>query len=279
MKRFKKVYLEISNVCNLNCAFCPGTRRTAYFMSREEFDLLTDKLQKYTDYLYFHLMGEPLLHKELETFLEIAGVKGFKVIITTNGTLLHSKGQLLLDSPAVHKVNVSLQSFEANPGNELESYISQCALFALRMSEADKICVLRLWNKNGLDLLNPHIEKALEYFFPKPWSVHRQGIKLREKLWLEPGEKFDWPDIDKAGENERLFCYGLRDQIGVLCDGTVVPCCLDHDGDIALGNLLEKDLDQIISGERAVRMFNAFSESRAVEPLCRSCGYAVRFTK
>jgi len=278
MKRFRKVYLEISNICNLNCSFCPGTKRRAHFMTVQEFDTLTDKLKEYTDYLYFHLMGEPLVHPELGSFLEIAGEKGYKVIITTNGTLLEQKGELLLNSPAVHKVNISLQSFEANKNNELEKYVNQCAEFAVKAGEKGKICVLRLWNKNGLDSLNPEIESILGKHFPKPWVASRQSLRIGEKVWLESGEKFDWPDIESTGENNKLFCYALRDQIGVLCDGTVVPCCLDHEGDIALGNLFEKDLDEIINGERALAIFNGFSERKAVEKLCKTCGYATRFT-
>ena len=266
-------------MCNLNCSFCPGTKREAHFLTEAEFDYLTDKLQNYTDYLYFHLMGEPLLHKELETFLKIAENKDFKVIITTNGTLLRDRGHILLESPAVHKVNISLQSFEANSGSELESYVSCCASFAGRMNEANKLCVLRLWNKNGLDSMNPQIEKITERFFPKPWEMRRQGMKLMEKIWLEPGDKFDWPDTGRTDVNDRLFCYGLRDQIGVLCDGTVVPCCLDHDGEISLGNLFTEELGQIITGGRAVRIFDGFSQNKAIEPLCRSCGYATRFSK
>lgn len=278
MKRFRKVYLEISNVCNLRCSFCSGTERAPHFMTVEEFDLLTDKLREYTDFLYFHLMGEPLLHPELAAFLEIAHAKDFKVILTTNGTLLNKKSEALVISPAVHKVNISLQSFEANPGEKPDEYIKQCAGFALKASEKGKICVLRLWNKNGLDSMNPQIEKLLENFFPKPWKESRASMKLKEKVWLEPGEKFDWPDLETGGGNDELFCYALRDQIGVLCDGTVVPCCLDRNGDMALGNLFEKDLSEIIESERALRIYNGFSGRKAVEELCRTCGYATRFS-
>ena len=80
-KRFKKAYLEIGNVCNLSCSFCPGTRRKPRQMTVEEFALAAGKLRKYTDYLYFHLMGEPLLHPQLEGFLKIAADMGYKVII------------------------------------------------------------------------------------------------------------------------------------------------------------------------------------------------------
>lgn len=276
--RFKKAYLEITNVCNLNCAFCPGTKREKRFMTADEFGVLASKLRPYTDYLYFHLMGEPLLHPELETLLNIAHGLEFKVIITTNGTLLGDRGAVLLNSPAVHKVNISLQSFEANSGGEIESYVNQCTAFAAGMGRSGKLCVLRLWNKNGLEELNGEIESILSRHFPRPWRTSRASLSLAGHVWLEPGERFDWPDMDAADRGERVFCYGLRDQIGVLVDGTVVPCCLDHEGDIALGNLFDSTIDDIMSTERAQMIYNGFSARKAQEPLCRRCGYARRFT-
>lgn len=273
----KKVYLEITNVCNLSCSFCPGTKRHKGFMSTDEFRRLTGKLHGHTEYLYFHLMGEPLLHPELCKLLEIAGEQGFRVIITTNGTLLERAGETLLASPAVHKINISLQSFEANRGGELAGYISSCAEFARRAGERGKICVLRLWNEGGLDSLNGEIRRLISAVFPEPWRQSRQSLALADRVFLEPGEKFDWPDLGVEELGESCFCCGLRDQIGVLCDGTVVPCCLDHDGDIALGDLFEEELDDILSDGRAVSMREGFSKRHAVEELCRKCGYARRF--
>ena len=274
----KKAYLEITNVCNLACAFCPGTRREKRFMPLEEFKILSAKLRPHTDYLYFHLMGEPLLHPELGEFLAHAGALGFRVILTTNGTLLPERGELLLSAPALHKVNISLQSFEANDRGELAPYLSACADFAQRANDAGKLCVLRLWNQNGLDSRNDEIEALLARHFPKPWSESRRSRKLAERVYLEPGERFDWPDLTAADRGEPCFCYGLRDQVGVLVDGTVVPCCLDHEGDVPLGNLFEQELGEIMSTEKARSIFNGFSRRQATEPLCRRCGYARRFT-
>ena len=273
----KKAYLEITNICNLSCAFCPGTRREKRMMTREEFTRLASKLRPHVEYLYFHLMGEPLLHPLLGEFLDIAGELGFKVMITTNGTLLDEKGEILCKSPALLKTNISLQSFEANAGGELGAYLDKSIAYAERTNAAGKRCEFRLWNRNGLESLNPQIEARLSAAFPKPWQKSREGWKLREKLWLEPGDRFDWPDITAQDRGERCFCYGLRDQIGVLCDGTVVPCCLDHDGSVALGNLFERELDEILESPRAKAIREGFSERRAVEPLCRRCGYARRF--
>ena len=274
----KKAYLEITNVCNLTCAFCPGTRREKRFLSLEEFKILSAKLRPYTDYLYFHLMGEPLLHPALGEFLAHAGALGFRVILTTNGTLLPERENLLLSAPALHKVNISLQSFEANDRGELAPYLSACAGFAQRANDAGMLCVLRLWNQNGLDSRNDEIEALLARSFPKPWPESRRSRKLAERVYLEPGERFDWPDLTGADRGEPCFCYGLRDQVGVLVDGTVVPCCLDHEGDIPLGNLFEQELEEIMSTERARNIFHGFSRRQALEPLCRRCGYARRFT-
>ena len=277
MPMLKKVYLEITNICNLNCAFCPGTGREKRMLSREEFSILAAKLRPYAEYLYFHLMGEPLLHPELGAFLGIAGGLGFKVMLTTNGTLLRERGAILCQSPALIKINISLQSFEANAGGELADYLDGCIDFAKQANAAGKRCEFRLWNRNGLETLNPAIEARLEAAFPKPWKQSREGWRLRENLWLEPGDRFDWPDLKAADRGEACFCYGLRDQIGVLCDGTVVPCCLDHEGDVPLGNLFTQEPDAILNGERAQAIRKGFSQRRAVEELCRRCGYARRF--
>ena len=275
-KRLKKVYLEIGNICNLSCSFCPGTRREKRFMSLEEFRLAAERLRDYTDYLYFHLMGEPLLHPELERLLDIAAGFGYKVIITSNGTLLDKKGGALLESPAVHKINISLQSFEANGGGELENYVDACACFAAAAGERGKLCVLRLWNNNGLDSLNEEIRAVLHRHFPGEWRQSRRSLALAPKVFLEPGEKFDWPDMEAEGRNVH-YCYGLKDQIGVLCDGTVVPCCLDHEGDNPLGNLFTDSLEDILSSARALAISQGFARRQAVEELCRRCGYAERF--
>lgn len=247
-------------------------------MTPEEFETLSRKLRGHVEYLYLHLMGEPLLHPQLEEILGIAARQGFRVIITTNGTLLDRRGELLVSSPAVYKVNVSLQSFEGNSAEEPDEYIGLCADFAAKMSAAGKQCVLRLWNKNGLDSLNPQIEAVLEARFPKPWRDSRGSRYIAERVLLQPGERFDWPDMSAEDTGARRFCRGLRDQIGVLCDGTVVPCCLDHEGDIALGNLFEDELSCIMSTERVRRIYDGFSQRQAAEELCRRCGYSMRFT-
>ena len=277
--RFQKIYLEISNICNLKCEFCPGTKRSTKRMTVEEFSAVLPKLRPYTDFLYFHLMGEPLAHPDLAEFLKLAGDHGFKVILTTNGTLLKRNQAMLLNAPALHKVNISLHSFEANDITiPFTQYLDECFEFG-KAAENKKIVVYRLWNVGGADQRNSEIFNRMKFHFPEPWKEGRRGTTIGQKLFWEFGEKFDWPDLDAPLMNPNIACYGLRDQLGILCDGTVVPCCLDHEGDIPLGNIFTQTLDEILSSPRAAAIYDGFMNCRAVEPLCQRCGYAQRFAK
>jgi len=275
--RFRKVYLEISNICNLNCRFCPGTKRPKKAMTEAEFSALLPKIRPYTGFLYFHLMGEPLLHKDLARFLELAGEHGFKVILTTNGTLLKKQQEMLLSSPALHKINISLHAFEANDLSvPFEKYLEDCFAFG-RASNGQKLVVYRLWNQGGENTQNEQILDAMHRYFPEDWIRERLGTRIADRTYLEYGDKFDWPDLAATEGNSHVFCYGLRDQLGVLCDGTVVPCCLDHEGDLALGNLLTQDMEEILNSPRVKAIYDGFSNREAPEELCRKCGYVRRF--
>lgn len=275
--RFRKIYIEISNLCNLKCSFCPGTKRQPRRMTSEEFSSLLPKIRPYTDFIYFHLMGEPLCHPELENFLSIAHQFGFRVIITTNGTLLPRVQNILLSASALHKINISLHAFEANDCPiPFDIYLDNCFDFG-NASAGKKLVVYRLWNQGGKEELNGKILDKMRQFFPESWIVERQGTRIAHRTYLEYGDKFDWPDLSIPEGDAPQFCYGLRDQLGILCDGTVVPCCLDHEGDIALGNLFTQDLEEILQSSRAQAIYNGFTNKEAIEPLCRRCGYARRF--
>ena len=275
--RFRKVYLEISNICNLSCAFCPGTSRKKHAITEEELLILLPKLRPYTDFLYFHLMGEPLCHPKLGRFLELGQAYGFRVILTTNGTLLPKQQELLLSSPALHKVNISLHAFEANDlSTPFRQYLEGCFAFG-QAAEGKVLVSYRLWNHGGQDEKNQEILDALVGYFPQPWVTERHGQRIGNRIFLEYGDKFDWPDLTAPDGGDIVFCRGLRDQLGVLCDGTVVPCCLDHEGDIALGNLFTQSMEEILESPRAKALYDGFSGRKATEELCRKCGYARRF--
>lgn len=268
-----RCYLEITNICNLSCVFCPKTRRRQQSITAEQFNAITDKLRGEVKYLYLHLMGEPLLHPLLPQFVETARSKGFLPIITTNGTLLANAHRLALSKP--YKVQISLHSHEGNTDACPDYYISHVAEFAAKSAACGTIVVMRLWNKGGYDQHNSHILQQLKRYWSNEWTVRHDGYKLAENVFVEHDSMFDWPDSNATEcEGEKVFCYALRNQIGVLVDGTVVPCCLDHDGELALGNLHHESLSQILASPRARAIYQGFTAHSAVEPLCRRCGYA-----
>lgn len=277
----KKAYVEITNICNLNCSFCHGTSRTPKVMSRDEFLHVATELKGHTEYLYFHIMGEPLTHPALAELLETARSLGFRVIITTNGTLLHRRGELLLSSGALHKVSVSLHSYEANTltSLSLDEYLDDCFSFCKEASEAGIISVMRLWNGGGEDSMNALMIERMRQYFGDGWSNTHGGFKIADRLYLEFGDKFEWPDESAASFSEEHSCYGLRDQVGILSDGRVVPCCLDADGVITLGNIFEESLSDILAKPRAVALRRSFETRRIKEPLCQRCDFAIRRVK
>lgn len=258
-------------------------------MQNEEFTHIVEQVKPYTDHIYLHLMGEPLLNPNIEHFFKESERQNLKVNLTTNGTLLYKNADKLIGARALRQVNISLHSFEANEKTiELEEYIQNVTSFINRATkESDLICSIRLWNIDNEDLkgangLNHDIllmleeELGLEFSLSEALQEKRQ-IKLKNQVYLNMAEKFQWPDVTLATEEEEVFCYGLRNQMGILVDGTVVPCCLDSDGNIPLGNIHETPLKDILEGERAENIYQGFSRRRAVETLCKKCGYATRF--
>ena len=275
----KKAYIEITNRCNLRCSFCPGTKRVPRTMTPAEFDLVLERLTGQVKYVYLHVMGEPLSHPQLAELLALAAARERKVCITTNGTLLARQTKTLLAARTLHKVSVSLHSFEGNDGAQERErqYLEEVWSFAARAAAQGVIVALRLWNEGGAETRNGAIEAFLHEKCPGEWPEPRGGsFRLRDNLYLERAKKFDWPDLN-AQERGTQFCYGLRDQLGVLADGTAVPCCLDHEGDIALGNLFTQPLSEILQSERACALREGFSRRCPSEELCRRCGFAARF--
>lgn len=289
MKRFKKIYIEITNICNLSCNFCPKTTRALKTMEVEAFSHILKEVKPFTDYVFFHLMGEPFLNPELAKFLELSNDCGLKVNITTNGTLINKVKDALITATALRQVNISLSSFEANEGElSLREYIDNIVNFIIEANtKSNIICSIRLWNMDSEELkgsneANGEIIQMLEAKLGLNFSLTEEllkahSVKLMHNVYLNMAEKFEWPDINKVNGEEEVFCYGLRDQIGILVDGTVVPCCLDSDGNIPLGNIFEIPLEEILASDRANNFFEGFSRRRAVEELCKRCGYAKRY--
>lgn len=290
MKKFKKFYIEITNVCNLACSFCPKTRRKPEFMSIETFSEILNQIKPYTDYIYFHVKGEPLLHPDIGQFLDLSYEKGFKVNITTNGTLISEVKDKIITKPALRQVNFSLHSFDGNEGskNRLE-YINSILSFTKEAIENTDILIsLRLWNldKDNITNLqkkrNHEIIEVIENEFNLSYKIEEKiipgrGIKISDRVYLNQDHEFQWPDLGEVEDKRSGFCYGLRNQIAILVDGTVVPCCLDGEGVINLGNINKTNFSDILKSDRAKNIYEGFSRREVVEELCRKCGYRKKF--
>lgn len=272
---FSRAYVEITNICNMRCSFCHGHSRPPRQLSREEFLHILTQLEGVTQYVYYHLMGEPLLHPQLPEFLRLAKERVFFSMLTTNGTLLNKHGQALLDA-GIHKVSISVHSFEGNDVFAHRQYLQQIAEFAKEATARGTIICLRLWNRGFDEGRNRETEACLRELLPGAWTENTRGYRLQDKLFLEYGDRFAWPDQENELQDGNLTCYGMRDQFGILSDGTVVPCCLDSDGVIHLGNVFSQPLQEILSSDRAQRIAEGLRNRKAVEELCRRCPYAHR---
>lgn len=290
-----RCYIEITNTCNLDCHFCPKHHRKRRQLSEEEFDLLTNRVRGKVCFLYFHLMGEPLLHPLLPQFITMAREKGFKTVLTSNGTLLHRAMALLDTLP--YKIQLSLHSHESNARGELSEYMDQVMCFSTQAAGKGTCMVLRLWNQGGMDRENEEVMRLIEKYVPKPWKERPDGFRLCDNLYLEFDRKFEWPggggkaasddsdgkleesdgklEASPSKSKQEYFCKALIKQIGVLSDGSLVPCCLDHDGDVILGNLFHQSLEEILASPRAQALVEGFRHHAATEPLCQSCESAL----
>ena len=270
---YTRAYVEITNICNMDCSFCHGHNRIPRQMTETEYAHVLAQLSGKTQYIYHHLMGEPLVHPLLPRFIYMARQAGFRPMITTNGTLLDSRGDALIGE-GLHKVNISLHSFEGDQPDSHRHYIEKIAEFAEKANQSGTIISLRLWNNGCDEGRNLTTLTLLKEKLSGQWIENTRGYRIRDGLFLEWGDRFVWPDLNAPDYGERVFCYGLRDHFGILCDGTVVPCCLDSDGSVALGNVFHEELSDILSSPRAKAIANGFRCRTAVEALCRRCGYA-----
>ncbi|RRJ65526.1 radical SAM protein [Paenibacillus oralis] len=290
MKKFKKFYIETTSICNLACSFCPPTHRNAQFIKTEDFSKILDDIKPHTDYIYFHVKGEPLLHPKIGQLLDISHEKGFQVNITTNGTLIPKIKHKLLGKPALRQMNFSLHSFDGHEGStDREGYLSSILSFVREaVASSDLIVSFRLWNltkDNETNLQRKRNRETLEMIeqeFGLDYRIEEKvvpgsGVKLAERIYLNQDHEFAWPDLKAQEDDGKGFCHALRNQAGILVDGTVIPCCLDGEGVINLGNVYQTPFSEIIEGERANRLYEGFSRRVAVEELCRKCGYRQRF--
>ncbi len=283
------MYVEITSVCNLACSFCPPTSRKANIIKLDAFNNILDQIKPHTKYIYLHVKGEPLLHPRIDELLDASHAKGFKVNITTNGTLIKKNREKLLGKPALRQMNFSLHSFDGHEGStNREEYVANILSFAREAAEHNVIISFRLWNlqqdhaTNAEKRRNRETLEILEKEFNLDYKIEEKvvpgsGVKVANRIYLNQDHEFQWPSLQAPEDEGKGFCHALRSQAAILVDGTVVPCCLDGEGVINLGNINSTSFSDIVEGERANNLFDGFSRREAVEEMCRKCGYRKKF--
>lgn len=260
MKKFKKIYIEITNYCNLHCFFCPNENRDNMVMSPSSFEKVLKKIDSYTDYLYFHVKGEPLLHDNLEEILHLSKKYYKKVNVTTNGTLLGKRKDILKKFDNIRQINISLHNMKNNLDNLFE-------VIDELLSETNIIFCLRLWNGNDKS------NDKLWDFLKRKYGYLRKENKICHNMYIDCEEYFIWPSLDNSYFSEKGRCKALSTHIGILADGTVIPCCLDEAGIINLGNIFESNLEDILNSKRASDMALNFKNDKKCELLCQKCNF------
>ncbi|MDD5052335.1 MAG: SPASM domain-containing protein [Sulfuricurvum sp.] len=289
--KFSRAYVEVTNICGLSCTFCPPKVQPTETMELSFFKSVVEQLREVTDEIALHVMGDPMVLSNLEEYLDIAHKAELKVMITTSGFYLDPFRRVALFHPSIRQVNISLNSFNKNSvSRTFEAYMEPILNLCDEklLGKKDFFINLRLWNLDEaqrektfneklFSLLEDHF--GLEHeFIVSQISGERQSIRLASKILLHFDHYFEWPNLN----NEIIgngYCHGLNKQIAILVDGRVVPCCLDGDGIMNLGNLSETNLGKILTSKRSQTIIDEFSKGICSEELCQKCSYKERFAK
>ncbi|HNZ50391.1 MAG TPA: SPASM domain-containing protein [Bacilli bacterium] len=270
---FKRIYVEITNVCQLACTFCLPLNRPKQFMTTEQFRRVLSEVKPYTDYLYWHVKGEPLLHPKLRSFLDLALEKHFQINLTTNGLLLFQHHELLSIHPAIRQINLSLHVLQELPETERKNYLQELIRFLKTMEKVfSKYISLRFWLGNNP--LKSYVIEQLNAAFNV--HLHNDSRNLFPHVYLDTDQEFVWPE-QSTTTSPFVFCRGLKDHIAILVDGSVVPCCLDGNGQVVLGNVFSDSLKTILAGSAWKKLREAFKKRQNLPPLCQHCSYKDRF--
>lgn len=286
--KFYRIYIEITNVCGLACSFCPTKALPTARMELDFFEKIIVQAKRYTREIACHVVGDPLTLNNLHDYLDILEKHKMKAMLTTSGYFLKKHSYATLFHPAVKQINISLNSFNKNDSAlDFEQYIEPVlALCRAKLSQnADLFINLRIWNldesmseRSYNQLLFERIGRTFEQELniDEIYATKPRSIRLASKILLHFDDYFEWPSLNNRNYGHGS-CQGLSSHIAVLAGGTVVPCCLDCDGVIALGDLRHESLEEILNKERTVRIIEGFKEGKAVEELCQKCSYKTRF--
>ena len=277
MKKFKKIYIEITNICNLNCSFCSKVLKERRMLSTSEFKIIIEKIKDYTENIYLHVKGEPLTHPNIIEFINIAKENSLTVNLTTNGVLFPKYAEELSKCTNLNKINFSLHS-----ENNIHNYCEKIFNSVSKLN--NQTVIYRLWTlkENELDEKSTIIVDKIKKYYNLEESIVEKikcenNINIKKSIYVDKDNEFVWPEVNDY--QSRGYCYALKTQIAILSDGTVVPCCLDSNGQIELGNIFKDSLEYIINSNRYQNLKKSFQDRNPCEELCKSCTFKERLKK
>lgn len=287
MEKLSRIYIEISNICNVQCSFCPVVERDKKIMQLDEFERIISQAAPLAKEVCLHLMGEPLAHPKFVEILKLCEKYGAKIQLTTNGLLLKRYQDQLLASPSLRQINFSLQAFKDNfPHKKLENYLDPILRFASTANDLrpELYINLRLWNQESQDADNEDIFLYVENFFGIEINRNIEVGAIKSKriwnrLYLHFDSRFEWPSLDLPYQSAQGRCNGVLKHVAIHANGVVSPCCLDKEAQIKLGDLGQASLEEILLNKRTSAMREGFLNGVLTEKLCQHCSYINRFKK
>lgn len=268
-KPFRRAFIEITNRCNLSCAFCAPSSRSGEEMTVELFESSAAQAAALAEVVSLHLLGEPLTHSRFPEILRACSRRGLKVNLVTNGLLLDSYPRELFAEPCLSQLSVSLHALSCLPEAERGPALARLAAFAAARPAGLTVGFrLRAAEK---DSFYESVLDGLLAAFGAEAQPGARYVRLAEGVFLNFGGLFAWPGA--AGAARKKGCLGLRHNFGILSDGRVVPCCADHDGALALGSVKERPLEEIL-GSPAAAVLREGLVSGELPGHCASCGFS-----
>jgi len=263
----KKIYIEITNRCNLSCAFCIKNKRKINDITFEDYKYIINEIKEHTKEIYLHILGEPLLHNDINNFIDYAKENNLLVNITTNGYLINN----IKDNINIHRLNISLHSYNEKYHVDIDDYLDNI-FEVVDQIRNNTFISLRLWVK---DKNTDYILKYINNRYNTNIDIIEinKKIKITSNLIIDSFHEFIWPNLDNSYYNEIGTCKGLIDHIGILSDGTIIPCCLDSNGNINLGNIYKDNIDKIFEKEIVNEMIAGFKKNYKCQELCRHCSF------
>lgn len=277
--KIKRIYIEITNICNLSCSFCSKHHRENKMLSLDEFNSIIQDAKQYTKYIYLHVQGEPLTHPDFNKILHICDENDMQVQLVTNGTFLY-KYLDIYSHPSLRKISISLQSIEYQAVN-LEDYMHTLITF-IDYSATFKhpIVEVRFWRNDQYDL--PKTKKCMDILNEKytlSLTERNNHYRIKENIYVDFDNMFSWPDLENMPLEKNGTCLGAKTQIAILSNGDVVPCCLDTDAHVLLGNIFKNDLNTILKDKPYKKLVKEFNDHKIENPFCLRCTYRLRFSK